>query len=623
MTQLTVTDLENAKLDVDTIANIANSIEESITDRNGNQRRTIYSLQNEYPNASENAAAAALSETNAATSETNASIYKDETLALKEQAEVAANVSLLNAGIFASTSAGIAATVSGDYFSIVSPDDNEYLILYLNNSGVAEEQKRYPSATPVENIRTGDFSELGFSFKSLSSESGYVYGIVDSQNRAALLIAPDGSITFGKYYLQQIVTQLEIDVTELKAGDFSELGFSFRNLSPESGYAFALQDAGGKSVFLVKPDGTVEIPKYDKQQYIPQSMINDTGYCWGILDANKRMALGVDLGGSVVFSGSKYIPQSMLSDTGYSWGILDANKRMALGVDLEGSLVFSGSKYIKPRRNLWCLGDSLTAGAGDQITWREALPSLLTKSRTITNWGIGGQTSTQIAARAGAYNTLLTLSGNQIPADSSVTVTARTISLLTANGTQAITGYLNGIAGTLSRDGSDNYTFTRTTAGTATYVAPNSPFIPDIFSSDFTTFIIFLGRNNLSLPNDIIRDIDACVALQKTIEKRFLIITPPNGGTLTTGQSTSEGTGSSTLTNIKQVEDYVVQKYGDKVLKVREFSYQFNNGSADDLDDVAKETVPRSLRIDGVHWTTAFHAHVAQWVANQINTRGW
>ena len=67
----------------------------------------------------------------------------------------------------------------------------------------------------------------------------------------------------------------------------------------------------------------------------------------------------------------------------------------------------------------------------------------------------------------------------------------------------------------------------------------------------------------------------------------------------------------------------MVQKYGDKVLKVREFSYQFNNGSADDLDDVAKETVPRSLRIDSVHWTTAFHAHVAQWVANQINTRGW
>ena len=577
MTQLTVSDLENAKQDVDTIAAIANSTDETVPDRNGNQRRTIYSLQNEYPNASENAAVAS-------TKASEASVSANTAAAAQVAAELARDSTLLNNDIYASTAAGLAATTNGEYFAVVAADSSEYLVLYLNDSGTPVEQKKYPSTEKVSRVASGDFSELGFSFRNLSSESGYVYGIVDSQNRAALLIAPDGSITFGKYYLQQIVTQLEIDVTELKAGDFSELGFSFRNLSSESGYAFALQDAGGKSVFLVKPDGTVEIPKYDKQQYIPQSMLNDTGY---------------------------------------SWGILDANKRMALGVDLEGSLVFSGSKYIKPSRNLWCLGDSLTAGAGGQITWREALPSLLTKSRIITNWAIGGQTSTQIAARAGSYNTLLTLTGNQIPSSGSVAVSSRTVSLLTSQGSQSITGTLNSIAGTLARDGSDNYTFTRTTSGTATYTAPNSPFIPDIQQHGFDTFIIFLGRNNLSLPNDIIRDIDACVALQKTIEKRFLIITPPNGGTLTTGQSTSEGTGSSTLTNIKQVEDYVVQKYGDKVLKVREFSYQFNNGSADDLDDVAKETVPRSLRIDSVHWTTAFHAHVAQWVANQINTRGW
>ena len=157
---------------------------------------------------------------------------------------------LLNAGIFASTSDGIAATVSGNYFSIVSPDDNEYLILYLNNSGVAEEQKRYPSATLIENIRTGDFSEVGFSFKSLSPESGYAYGIVDSQNRAALLIATDGSITFGKYYLQSTVAQLEIDTTELKAGDFSELGFSFRNLSLKAVTLFLYKMQGVNQYFL-------------------------------------------------------------------------------------------------------------------------------------------------------------------------------------------------------------------------------------------------------------------------------------------------------------------------------------------------------------------------------------
>ena len=48
MTQLTVADLNNAKLDVNTIANIANSTAETVTDRNGQTRRTIYSLSNEY-----------------------------------------------------------------------------------------------------------------------------------------------------------------------------------------------------------------------------------------------------------------------------------------------------------------------------------------------------------------------------------------------------------------------------------------------------------------------------------------------------------------------------------------------------------------------------------------------
>ena len=65
MIQITVADLNNAKLDVDTIAGIANSTANTVTDRNGQTRRTIYLLQNEYPNASDKAAAALASATSA------------------------------------------------------------------------------------------------------------------------------------------------------------------------------------------------------------------------------------------------------------------------------------------------------------------------------------------------------------------------------------------------------------------------------------------------------------------------------------------------------------------------------------------------------------------------------
>jgi len=59
MTQITAADLDNAKSDVDTIANIANSTSTSVTDRLENTRRTLYSLSKELPKDRDNAATAA------------------------------------------------------------------------------------------------------------------------------------------------------------------------------------------------------------------------------------------------------------------------------------------------------------------------------------------------------------------------------------------------------------------------------------------------------------------------------------------------------------------------------------------------------------------------------------
>ena len=48
MTQITVADLNNAKLDVDTIAAIANSTDPTVIDRLGNVRRTLYSITDSF-----------------------------------------------------------------------------------------------------------------------------------------------------------------------------------------------------------------------------------------------------------------------------------------------------------------------------------------------------------------------------------------------------------------------------------------------------------------------------------------------------------------------------------------------------------------------------------------------
>jgi hypothetical protein len=73
--------------------------------------------------------------------------------AAKTAAEAARDAAQLSAGVYADTASGIAATTSGDYFSVPSADASEYLILYKNNAGLAQEIRRYPSGVAVSSVK--------------------------------------------------------------------------------------------------------------------------------------------------------------------------------------------------------------------------------------------------------------------------------------------------------------------------------------------------------------------------------------------------------------------------------------------------------------------------------------
>jgi lysophospholipase L1-like esterase len=64
---------------------------------------------------------------------------------------------LLNNNIKDTVAQGLAATVSGEYFSVPSAESAEYLILYKNDAGSALEIKRYPSQNAVAN-KLGTYS---------------------------------------------------------------------------------------------------------------------------------------------------------------------------------------------------------------------------------------------------------------------------------------------------------------------------------------------------------------------------------------------------------------------------------------------------------------------------------
>lgn len=65
-------------------------------------------------------------------------------------AEVARDAAQLSAGVFPSTSAGLAATVESEYFSVPSSDPKVYLTLYRNDAGaVATQVAQYPSLAGI------------------------------------------------------------------------------------------------------------------------------------------------------------------------------------------------------------------------------------------------------------------------------------------------------------------------------------------------------------------------------------------------------------------------------------------------------------------------------------------
>lgn len=111
----------------------------------------------------------------------------------KAVADLAAQMS--GAMIYVSTSLGLEGTVSGGYFSVPSIEEDEYLILYRNNEGVAVEVDRYPNREAVDRVST-----LVQAFSSAASESEIAI-IVDSEGSRHFtltdkrLVAPSFEVT--------------------------------------------------------------------------------------------------------------------------------------------------------------------------------------------------------------------------------------------------------------------------------------------------------------------------------------------------------------------------------------------------------------------------------------------
>lgn len=130
------------------------------------------------------------------------------------------------------------------------------------------------------------------------------------------------------------------------------------------------------------------------------------------------------------------------------------------------------------------------------------------------------------------------------------------------------------------------------------------------------TQIIFLGKPASPTTQTYIDAIDAAMAAIP--HERVVLFTATNG------EYPSEDYPGGTMYQTRlDATAHMVAEYPNNVLDIMQILLDANDGSANDLTDVANEIVPRSLRSDEIHNNDAGHQVVADAVIAFLAEKGW
>ena len=301
-----------------------------------------------------------------------------------------------------------------------------------------------------------------------------------------------------------------------------------------------------------------------------------------------------------------------------------------------------------------CWGDSLTSGAGgNSANYPKILEDLIRKNICkqydlkaelnstfnkfvsakslsveipVVNMGVGGEDTYSIMGRNGAIpyvvSEQLTIPAEAVPVD--ICFTSKNGEGVTPlrqgeAGVNPVT--IGGVEGTLkvvqesyySKEFS--YQFIRSTAGEAQTVQAGTEIVTAASSQyrDYVT-IIFMGTNgNFTSPEDLIRQQRAIIDHQIANKDRFIIV----------------GLHIGWAEDRKELEDAMVQAFGDKYLNLRE--YMSSQGMQDaglepteqDVIDMLDGTTPGSLLSDGVHFKPIGYTLIANQLYKRMDELGY
>jgi hypothetical protein len=265
--------------------------------------------------------------------------------------------------------------------------------------------------------------------------------------------------------------------------------------------------------------------------------------------------------------------------------------------------------------NIVCWGDSMTAGAGGAgTTYPSVLQSLLTaagSSATVTNQGVGGETSVTITARSNANPFIVDVAGGSIPASGAVALTLRqingqSVAPLLQSGSYACT--LSGIPGTFSIS-SGTYYFTRTASGSAVAATRPLPLLTTVGETHRNSIqLIWIGQNGPSNTRAI-EDAKSMIRYSPALDKRYLVISRPTS---------------------TDADDAVwFEEFGRRFIPIRKYLIEFGladaglTATSQDTIDIAAGVIPTSLRSDAVHGTAAYYTILGNQVFNRLKEMGW
>lgn len=456
-----------------------------------------------------------------------------------------------------------------------------------------------------------------------TARTGYAWGVIDAVKRVAFGVTNSGKLA-------------------LKGRAIADVD------AARTGYSWGVIDRARRVALALKPDGSlwfkganvsdILTPEAIRRNQRTEIIDGRTGYAWAVIDAARRVAFGVSQAGALILKGKKVMEVNG-GRTGYAWAVVDPSGRVPLGLRPDGRLFYRGadiSDVLTPdddarfvsSDDVVCWGDSLTEGAGSTggSTYPVQLAALT--GRTVMGLGRGSQTAQMIAARAGGRASLLTVSGNEIPASGPVTVTDLSIALMFyAGGAWNLPGTLAGVPGQLNEDGDGGYTFTRTASGSAVPCYPDTPFIPTTVHPG-RTHIIWLGRNNysnvtdagiLAAANETIKDcIASIVGEMNTLEKRFIILG------VTSRDDVIEYTGTANFNAKRDLAEDLARQYPKSFIDIDVILRGNGDGGATDNADIANGVLPSSLTAaDRIHLNNDGYAIVAAEIAARFDQNGW